>query len=600
MLRPCPFFVGWLLVALGLPDLQSVEIVFNAPPGQHLGGGEIPTERRLSWDPSDRLVFTPYFYWYDVWSKAHLLNPDDSDALTTHPATMTGFSYKSVQWHRAQLLDMEAAGIDIVLPVYWGAPSELADYGISHWSYAGLIPLIQARSELVKEGHRPPLIGLFYDTTTLERNAWNEHVDLTDQRGMTWFYESVRDFYSLIPIEHRARIDGRPVLFTWASSWAKDYDQAHVVYANERFARDFGERGLYWVRESSWQLETESEYGWGGAFGLKTFEVATLGPGYDHSAVPDRYPIILDREAGAFFERQWIRFLRSGIHHLMIETWNEFHEGTDIAHSREYGRQYIELNRRYVDLFKAGWTPEKDKGPFSDSRSVSIRFDGSPMTDGLRWVDWEDGQVERVGDGREACWRLLPSEVGGTYLYLRVDDSFRWEGRQDLTVTVEVIRSKGSDFDIQFDGSDLEAPLAGAYSLARSAAPRQSIDEGEVFQVELKEARFLNSQNGGADFRIRRLHGDLCLRSVTLTKLDREDEEFINKPVLSLDSLSHSLGYVTVRATEGRRYVLESTLDLETWIPERSFRMASDEVEVAYSTKNRLGPRFFRIRGVVE
>jgi hypothetical protein len=37
---------------------------------------------------------------------------------------------------------------------------------------------------------------------------------------------------------------------------------------------------------------------------------------------------------------------------VVIETWNEFHEGTDIADSREYGRQYLELTRKYVDQFK--------------------------------------------------------------------------------------------------------------------------------------------------------------------------------------------------------------------------------------------------------
>ena len=41
----------------------------------------------------------------------------------------------------------------------------------------------------------------------------------------------------------------------------------------------------------------------------------------------------------------------------MIETWDEFHEGTDIAESKEYGRQYIELTRKYSDLFKSGRKP---------------------------------------------------------------------------------------------------------------------------------------------------------------------------------------------------------------------------------------------------
>jgi hypothetical protein len=34
-----------------------------------------------------------------------------------------------------------------------------------------------------------------------------------------------------------------------------------------------------------------------------------------------------------------------------LETWNEYFEGTDIADSKEYGRQYIELTRFYADQF---------------------------------------------------------------------------------------------------------------------------------------------------------------------------------------------------------------------------------------------------------
>lgn len=38
---------------------------------------------------------------------------------------------------------------------------------------------------------------------------------------------------------------------------------------------------------------------------------------------------------------------------LATETWNESHEASDIADSQEYGRQYIEITRKYVEHFKA-------------------------------------------------------------------------------------------------------------------------------------------------------------------------------------------------------------------------------------------------------
>jgi len=44
----------------------------------------------------------------------------------------------------------------------------------------------------------------------------------------------------------------------------------------------------------------------------------------------------------------------------MIETWNEWHEGTDIAPSRETNTQYLKMTAHYADLFrKKTQLPEK-------------------------------------------------------------------------------------------------------------------------------------------------------------------------------------------------------------------------------------------------
>ena len=46
------------------------------------------------------------------------------------------------------------------------------------------------------------------------------------------------------------------------------------------------------------------------------------------------------------------RAIASGDRILAIETWNELDEGTGILETGEFGRQYIDLTRRYIDLFK--------------------------------------------------------------------------------------------------------------------------------------------------------------------------------------------------------------------------------------------------------
>jgi len=62
----------------------------------------------------------------------------------------------------------------------------------------------------------------------------------------------------------------------------------------------------------------------------------------------------VDRRKGKFYEENWEKFLRSPSNFVMIETWNELHEGTEICETQEYGRQFIELTRKYVDQFKHG------------------------------------------------------------------------------------------------------------------------------------------------------------------------------------------------------------------------------------------------------
>ncbi len=313
---------------------------------------------------NDKIVMTHDCYWYDLMTKSHILNFDGSDALTIHPATVNHFTYKSSAWHKKQLSDMIDAGIDVVLPVYWGAPSEHDPGANLHWSFAGLSRLVKAAEELIQEGKRPPAIGLFYDTSTLQHNSWGVHIDLTTDYGKRWFYASIRDFFSLIPPRLWALIDGRPVIILYSASFAQAYDQSCIDFVKSEFPRQFGGRVPYIIREVSWHVQADNVYAWGGAIRPNFLGVAEIGPGYDHSAVPGRTPLVVPREGGKFYEKAWLKTLRRAPKIVILETWNEHHEGTSLAESREYGRQYIELTRKYVDQFRKGVVPPPSDGPY--------------------------------------------------------------------------------------------------------------------------------------------------------------------------------------------------------------------------------------------
>ena len=506
-----------LLAAWSAPSQTRPEI----PPafGPHLNLKPRDFAGSRSFTSKGRIVGTYYFYWYDIYTKGHIVDPEDgSDALTTHPPALEDFSYKSVRWHKQQLKDMIAAGIDVTLPVFWGAPSEHAANTALHWSYAGLPPLVQAREELLREGKRPPRIGLFYDTSTLQWNAWHYHADLTTDYGKRWFYATIRDFFSCIPPKHWAMIDGKPIVLLYASAFAKKWDQGFIDYTKAEFPKEFGGRVPWIAPQDSWGVKGDSTCAWGGAFGLRNPGVGELGPGYDDSAVYGRKPLVANREGGKFYERNWLAFLRRPSNFVMIETWSEFHEGTDICESKEYGRQYIELTRKYADLFKRDWRPPWPKGKYTGARVVSAILGRQNQEAGLRLVECDDGRTEPVAAAGNEARVCKPASGKFCYFYFSADDSFKWAGLMDAEVEVECFDAAPGALLLEFDGSDLAAPQQGAYSRSAQTVELKGGNTWRTAKFKLRAARFLHGQNGGADFRLVVQSPNLSVHRVVLKR----------------------------------------------------------------------------------
>jgi hypothetical protein len=329
-----------------------------AQPGPYLG----PTSELRSFSSAQRLATTYYFYWHDMTNlesrvrrvgRFHMpLDPDRYSFLL--PAT-----------HQREFSDMLDAGLDFVLPVYWGEPGHpgrtTSQTAPHYWSTEGIPAMAEALGAL-----RSPLqMGMFYDTTILA------NADLTTPNGREYFYVNVRDFYSRIPPRYWAAIDNRPIVWLYDTIWISRFDQSSLDYLSDRFAQDFGGLRLFIVRESQWQASkglspatpvvSDGLYAWGAAaFGFNTaaeLTVAQVGPGFKNTQYctggPERNCFDVDREDGARYERQLQQAVSSGRRLLAVETWNEFSEGTDVQETVETGRQYIEMTRRYADQFKA-------------------------------------------------------------------------------------------------------------------------------------------------------------------------------------------------------------------------------------------------------
>jgi hypothetical protein len=318
-----------------------------------------------SFSSRNYVATTYYFYWHD------LTDPDRRARFEGRfhvPPDPAHYSFLMPETHQREFGDMIAAGLDFVLPVYWGEPGHpgrtTGPTTPHYWSTEGIPAMVEALDRNRALGGPPLQIGMFYDTTILA------NADLTTLAGKEYFYVNVRDFYSRIPPRYWAAIDDKPIVWLYDTIWISRFDQSSLDYLSERFAQDFGGLHPYVVRESQWQeskgfvpatpVTSDGLYAWGAApFGFNTapeLTVAEVGPGFKNTQYctggPERNCFDVDREAGSRYERQLQQAVASGRHILAAETWNEFSEGTDIQETIETGRQYIELTRRYVDQFK--------------------------------------------------------------------------------------------------------------------------------------------------------------------------------------------------------------------------------------------------------
>ncbi len=497
-----------------------------AVPGDFLGGSESSSNALETFELSDKIVMTYYFYWYDVNSGAHIFNGDGSDALTDHPASMDDFSYTSIRWHKQQLKDMIEAGIDVVLPVYWGTTKDL------NWSNTGIKRLVEAWSQLKQEGYNPPRIGLFYDTTPLRSEdvlkKGDVPTDLTSLLGKQFFYKMMRDFYSMVPTEMRARIDGRPIVQLYSANFASNHDQSTFDFAIDHFKSDFGGEGPFIIKEISWNnAQADDEYTWGAALnGLKnTKGVIAIGPGYDDSAVPGRTTPKRSRENGNFYSNSWkdalfIASKDSTKHIVVIETWNEFHEGTDIANSVEYGYQYIDTTSKYSQLFKEGKVVLSESQKFAEADSVFITFDnGAIDKNGIDFKESQgDGTFEYIDFMGIPCLKSLPATQGGEYLYFSVNEFF--VDGMNYKVTIEFFDNGNNiSMAMDYDSFDSGATLNGAYTRTPNFIIMSGTNNWKKASITLNNARFEKRENGGSDFRIAVSDFDLIIRRITVEKI---------------------------------------------------------------------------------
>jgi len=82
--------------------------------------------------------------------------------------------------------------------------------------------------------------------------------------------------------------------------------------------------------------------------------ICTVLPGYDDRKVAPANGMQIPREEGGLYDREWQAVLRQPTSWVLIDSFNQWHNGTEIEPSVELGDRYLAATGRYARLFKSG------------------------------------------------------------------------------------------------------------------------------------------------------------------------------------------------------------------------------------------------------
>jgi len=143
-------------------------------------------------------------------------------------------------------------------------------------------------------------------------------------------------------VRRRLAARGRPVYLVGDSHrprWLPFFDALHV-YSPVRFLA----RGE--ALEAAYREWAETARRAGIPF------VPSVAPGFDDTAIR-RPPTVVPRRDGATYDTTWEAALAVSPPWVLVASWNEWHEGSEIEPSREHGERYLEATRRWGARFRS-------------------------------------------------------------------------------------------------------------------------------------------------------------------------------------------------------------------------------------------------------
>lgn len=79
---------------------------------------------------------------------------------------------------------------------------------------------------------------------------------------------------------------------------------------------------------------------------------APVIPGFDNARVHEDGRLVTDRKDGQLYKEQWEAALACDPDWVMINSFNEWHEGSEIEPSLEHGDEYLQETKKWITRFK--------------------------------------------------------------------------------------------------------------------------------------------------------------------------------------------------------------------------------------------------------
>ena len=243
-----------------------------------------------------------------------------------------------------------------------------------------------------------------------------QHEDgLADPVTVFRWLTDIVDLYA--PHPAYLKVDGRPVVMAYAAQRMSQSRWTEALSRLRASGRDvllIGEGinatrlgaldGLFYYASNEYQGDQIFDFDRTQSLSVRTYHllpddtgkrriwVATVSPGYDDRQLKDgRVPRTSDRDNGRYYDRQWQSAIDLRADWVVVTSWNEWMENTQIESSVRYGELYATAGQRCGPIASNAESPaaERDRGP--GTQDQGHRGDQNAVGSGLcRGVEFSE------------------------------------------------------------------------------------------------------------------------------------------------------------------------------------------------------------------